>query len=80
MNIWGGESLERRRNETKRRERERERMNFGRVCAHVHTRSRLEVSSSDRDYTPPRFYCGIPSSPLISLHARMPPRESSRAT
>ena len=24
MNIWGGESLERRRNETKRRERERE--------------------------------------------------------
>ena len=27
MNIWGGESLERRRNETKRREREREREN-----------------------------------------------------
>ena len=24
MNIWGGESLKRRRNETKRRERERE--------------------------------------------------------
>lgn len=77
MNIWRGEPRgEGGRNEE---ERERERMNFGRVCAHVHTRSRLEVS--DRDYTPPRFYCGIGplSSPLISLHARLL-RESSRAT